>query len=115
MDSMWWSVLGSVLGDVKIKMAFVGRTPPTQNVAVTIASVVGSPVHPGMVDVCVHRQTVLARVRVTDTQDYVYYRLRDTLSVPALSDALDATVADLHLSQCIGECSCKQLSAEGSG
>ena len=112
---MWWLVIGCVIGDVKIKLAFEGRTPPTQNVAVTLASVVGPPLHTGMVDVCVHRQTVLALVRVTDTQDYVYYRFRDTLSVPALSDALDATVADLHLSQCSGACSCKQFSADGTG
>ena len=104
--SMWF-VLGSVLGDVKIKMVFAGRTPSTDNVAITIASVVGHPLHTGMVDVCVHRQTVLALVRVTDTQGYVYYRFRDTLSVPALSDALDATVTDLHLSQCNGVCTCK--------
>ena len=105
-----WFVLGSVLGDVKIKMVFAGLTPPTGNVKVTIASVVGHPLHTGMIDVCVHRQTVLALVRVTEAPffDYVYHRFRDTLSVPALSDALDATVTDLHLSQCSGACACKQ-------
>lgn len=103
---LWW-LLGSVLADLKIKVVFVGPMPPTDMVAVTIASVVGPPVHAGMVDVCVHRQTVLALVRVTDAQDSVHKRFKDTLSAPALSDALDATVTDLHLSQCAGACVCK--------
>lgn len=109
----WWSVLASVLsiGDVKIKMVFSGPTPPKDNVALTVASVIGHPLHTGMIDVCVHRQTVLALVRVTDTQDYVYNRFQDTLSISALSDALDATVADLHLSQCSGACTCKPPAA----
>ncbi len=93
-------------------MVFAGPTPPTDNVAVTIASVVGHPLHTGMIDVCVHRQTVQALVRVTDTQDYVYHRFKDTLSAPALSEALDATVTDLHLSQCSGACACKSPASQ---
>lgn len=105
-----WFVLGFLLADLKIKIVFEGPMPPTDTVAVTIASVVGHPLHAGMIDVCVHRQTVQALVRVTEAPffDDVYHRFRDTLSVPALSDALDAIVTGLHLSQCSGACACKQ-------
>ena len=95
---MWLATL-LALSDIRIKMNFKGRAPPSQNVAMTIASVIGPPLHKGMIDVHAHHQTMLAVIHVTDPFEYVFRRFQETLSVAALSDALEIDLIDLHLSK----------------
>ena len=106
---MFWAAVAAVAG-VKIKMEFERHVPSARDVTVTIASVVGPPLHAGLVDICEHRQTMVAMVRAGRDAGWNAYMLRkfqDALSEEDLSVALDATVVRLHVSACNANCSCR--------
>ena len=94
-----WLAASLALSDIRIKLSFKGRAPPSQDVAMTIASVIGPPLNKSMIDVHTHHQTMLAVIHMTDPFEYVFRRFQETLSVAALSDALEIDVIDLHLSK----------------
>lgn len=94
-----WLATSLAPSDIRIKISFKGRTPPSQDVALTVASVIGPPLHKGMIDVRTHHHTTLAVVHVTDPFEYVFRRFQETLSVEALSVALENEVISLNLSK----------------
>ena len=109
--SMFWAAVAGV----KIKMEFERHVPSAQDVTVTIASVVGPPLHPGLVDICEHRQTIVATVpagRDAGWNAYMFRKFRDALSEEDLSVALDATVVRVHVSTCSANCSCRLRQGE---
>lgn len=105
---MWAAV--AVVAGIKIKMDFERHVPSVRDLTVTIASVVGPPLYAGLVDVCAHRQSMVAMIRTghdAEWNEYMLRKFQDTLSEQDLSVALDAKVVHLDVSKCDAKCSCK--------